>query len=89
MRSGTSACNRYTVMNSSGKLKGEPKWFTPPFTWSGFRMSQMSFLFLSSAANTGSSAYTALPRPNIPGPDANCNYLSISAMMFCGLTTTT
>ncbi len=61
-------------MNSSGKLNGDPKWFTPPFTWSGLRMSQMSFLFLSSIANTGSSAYTWLPSPKMPGPEANTEY---------------
>ena len=67
-------CSRYTVTNSSGKLNGDPKWLTPPFTWSGFFRLHMSVFFGSYFAKMASSEYTRLPRPKIPGPDAKTEY---------------
>src|SRR5580698_419821 len=61
-RSGTSGCRRYTETNSSGKLNGDPKWFTPPLVYFGFVMSYPG---------------TLLPSPKIPGPDANTEYHSV------------
>src|SRR6266853_769767 len=58
-RSGTNGCRRYTETNSSGKLNGEPKWLTPPLRYIGSVMSYPE---------------TLLPRPKIPGPDANTEY---------------